>query len=93
MTIAELRKAIIAIIGNGTVDKIDRLIKLCLDYASPPPPAKIRNFKGVNFVKAYIKKHGYAPTYTEIMKGLKLKSRQHAYEITKSVRNLMRRRA
>ena len=37
--------------------------------------------KVFNWIKSYIKKHGYAPSYTEIMVAHNMKTRSHAHKI------------
>lgn len=40
---------------------------------------EVRRIKILEFIKVYIKKHGYSPSYEEIKKGVGLKSKSSVY--------------
>lgn len=48
-----------------------------------------RHSKIYNWIKSYIKKHGYAPSYQEIMVAHKMKTRSHVHKI---ITNLEKRK-
>ena len=54
----------------------------------PPPLTKQDHLKLIRFIQAYQKRHGYAPTVREVMRGLQLRSLCAAHYRLKRVEEL-----